>query len=132
MIGAVFSKFSDKSTETWFFLPAMFAFGLAVSDILFLHFCLKETLPKERRAKRVSMTISQAFDHISIPALFKFVAVKNLPKTDLKTLKRLGLIYFLYLFIYSGLEFTVTFLMYHKFNYTSIDQAKMFLTTGEL
>jgi hypothetical protein len=59
------------------------------------------------------------------------VAVKNLPKPDLKILKRLGLIYFIYLFIYSGLEFTVTFLMYHKFNYTSIDQAKMFLTTGK-
>lgn len=45
-------------------------------------------------------------------------------------MKRLGLIYFLYLFIYSGLEFTITFLMYHKLNYTSIDQAKMFVTTG--
>lgn len=36
----------------------------------------------------------------------------------------------MYLFIYSGLEFTVTFLMYHKLGYTSIDQAKMFVTTG--
>lgn len=32
--------------------------------------------------------------------------------------------------MYSGLEYTVTFLMYHKFGYTAIDQAKMFLTTG--
>lgn len=45
-------------------------------------------------------------------------------------LKHLGWIYFMYLFIYSGLEFTVTFLMYHKLGYTSIDQAKMFVTTG--
>lgn len=63
---------------------------------------------------------------------FRFVAVKNLSKNDLECLKKLGYIYFIYLFIYSGLEFTVSFLMYHKFNFTSIDQAKMYLTTGNL
>lgn len=46
------------------------------------------------------------------------------------SLKQIGFIYFVYLFIYSGLEFTVTFLMFHKFGFTSIDQAKMFVTTG--
>lgn len=51
-------------------------------------------------------------------------------RDESRALRRIGLIYFLYLFIYSGLEFTVTFLMYHKFGFTSIDQAKMFLTTG--
>lgn len=59
-----------------------------------------------------------------------FAAVKNLKKDEAHALKQLGSIYFLYLFIYSGLEYTITFLMYHKFGYTSIDQAKMFLTTG--
>lgn len=62
----------------------------------------------------------------------RFAAVKNCRKDEILSLKRLGLIYFIYLFIYSGLEFTVTFLMYHKFGYTSIDQAKMFLTTGNV
>lgn len=56
--------------------------------------------------------------------------MKNLKRDELHCLKKLGLIYFIYLFIYSGLEFTVTFLMYHKLGYTSIDQAKMFVTTG--
>lgn len=51
-------------------------------------------------------------------------------RDESRALRRIGLIYFLYLFVYSGLEFTVTFLMYHKFGFTSIDQAKMFLTTG--
>lgn len=51
-------------------------------------------------------------------------------KKDIQALRTIGSIYFLYLFLYSGLEFTVTFLMYHKFGYTSMDQAKMFLTTG--
>lgn len=53
-----------------------------------------------------------------------------MPKKDIAALRSIGLVYFLYLFLYSGLEFTVTFLMYHKFGYTSMDQAKMFLTTG--
>lgn len=61
---------------------------------------------------------------------FSFDAVKNLQKEELFRAKRIGRIYFIYLFIYSGLEFTITFLMYHKLGYTSLDQAKMFVTTG--
>lgn len=75
-------------------------------------------------------SLSHAIEHISVPALFRFDAVKNLSKYDLKALKQLGYVYFLYLFMYSGLEFTVTFLMYHKFHFNSMDQARMFLMTG--
>lgn len=39
--------------------------------------------------------------------------------SDLKQLKTLGLVYFIHLFLYSGLEFTLTFLMYDKFAFTS-------------
>lgn len=130
MIGAVFSRFSDKSTDHWFVFPALFAMLLAGCDILFCLLCLKETLPIEKRAKTVINSLSQAMELISIKALFRFDAVKNLSKPDLESLKQLGFIYFVYLFLYSGLEFTVTFLMFHKFGFNSIDQAKMFLTTG--
>ncbi|XP_065080936.1 major facilitator superfamily domain-containing protein 10 isoform X2 [Ochlerotatus camptorhynchus] len=130
MIGAIFSRFADKTDAQWFWLPAMFAMGLASLNVVFIACCLKESLAKEKRSKKIINSLSHALDHISIPALFKFSAVKNLSMRDIKSLQSLGLVYFIYLFIYSGLEFTVTFLMYHKFNYTSIDQAKMFLTTG--
>ena len=130
MIGAIFSRFSDKSSDHWFIFPALFAMCLAGLDILFCVFCLKETLPLEKRAKTVINSLSQAVEHISIKSLFRFDAVKNLSKADLESLKQLGFIYFIYLFLYSGLEFTVTFLMFHKFGFNSIDQAKMFLTTG--
>ena len=130
MIGAVFSRFSDKSSDNWFVPPALFATCLAGLDILFCGFCLKETLPMEKRAKTVINSVSQALEHISVKSLFRFDAVKNLSKDDLESLKQLGFIYFIYLFLYSGLEFTVTFLMFHKFGFNSIDQAKMFLTTG--
>lgn len=130
MIGAIFSRFSDKSSDHWFVFPALFAMCLAGLDILFCILMLKETLPLEKRAKTVINSLSQAVEHISIKSLFRFDAVKNLSKSDLESLKQLGFIYFIYLFLYSGLEFTVTFLMFHKFGFNSIDQAKMFLTTG--
>lgn len=130
MIGAIFSRYSDKSTENWFVFPALFAMCLAALDVLFCLFCLKETLPAEKRTKTVINSLSQAIEHISIKSLFRFDAVKNLSKDDLTSLRELGFIYFVYLFLYSGLEFTVTFLMFHKFGFNSINQAKMFLTTG--
>lgn len=130
MIGAIFSRFSDKTSDHWFVFPALFAMCLAGMDILFCVFCLKETLPLDKRAKTVINSLSQALEHISIKSLFRFDAVKNISKPDLESLKQLGFIYFVYLFLYSGLEFTVTFLMFHKFGFSSIDQAKMFLTTG--
>jgi hypothetical protein len=45
-------------------------------------------------------------------------------------LKLVGIANFLYLFLYSGLEFTLTFLVYNRFNYDSVQQGKMFLFIG--
>lgn len=130
MIGAIFAMTSDKGSGSWFWLPAMFAMSLSVADLLFLVVCLKETLPKEKRASNIATSVAQAFDFINISSIFRFAAVKNVKQADVYILRHLGFIHFIYLFIYSGLEFTVTFLMYHKFDCTSIDQARMFLTTG--
>ncbi|XP_043653882.1 major facilitator superfamily domain-containing protein 10 [Drosophila teissieri] len=130
MIGALFAIFSDKSGSTWFVLPSLLAFGLGVGDLLVLACCLRETLPKEKRVKEISSALSYGLQLLNFSAIFRFAAIKNVPRKDISALRSIGLIYFLYLFLYSGLEFTVTFLMYHKFGYTSMDQAKMFLTTG--
>ncbi|XP_043064964.1 major facilitator superfamily domain-containing protein 10 isoform X2 [Drosophila ficusphila] len=130
MIGALFAIFSDKSGGSWFVLPSLLAFGLAIGDLLVLACCLRETLPKEKRVKEISSALSYGLQLLNFSAIFRFAAIKNVPKKDIESLRSIGLIYFLYLFLYSGLEFTVTFLMYHKFGYTSMDQAKMFLTTG--
>lgn len=132
MIGAMFAIFSDKSASggAWFVLPSLLACGLATGDLLVVAFCLRETLPKEKRVKEISSALSYGLQLLNFSAIFRFAAIKNVPKKDIDALRSIGLIYFLYLFLYSGLEFTVTFLMYHKFGYTSMDQAKMFLTTG--
>ncbi|XP_023300900.2 major facilitator superfamily domain-containing protein 10 [Lucilia cuprina] len=130
MIGALFAIFSNKSTGPWFVLPSLLAFGLAVGDLLVLVFCLKETLPKEKRVKEISSSLSYAWQLLNVSSIFRFASIKNVSQKQIKSLQTIGMIYFIYLFLYSGLEFTVTFLMYHKFGYNSMDQAKMFLTTG--
>ncbi|XP_055371701.1 major facilitator superfamily domain-containing protein 10 [Condylostylus longicornis] len=130
LIGAMFAMFMDKTTITWYWLPAIFAMSLAVLDVLFIGLFLKETLPENKRASHVVTSLTQAMDFVNVVSIFRFSAVKNIKKDDINFLKKMGFIYFFYLFIYSGLEFTVTFLMYHHFKYTSLDQARMFCTTG--
>lgn len=49
---------------------------------------------------------------------------------DIKKLRTLGSVYFMYLFLYSGLEFTLTFLTHNKFGYTSMQQGWMFFGIG--
>lgn len=68
---------------------------------------------------------------IDIRELFNFTAVSGLKSKDLLELRRLGIVYFTYLFIYSGLEFTLTFLTHHTFNYTSMQQGWMFFAIGK-
>ena len=46
VIGALFARWSQGQTGDWFVIPALFALGLAVLDILFVLICFKETLPK--------------------------------------------------------------------------------------
>uniref|UniRef100_A0ABK9N8J5 Major facilitator superfamily (MFS) profile domain-containing protein n=1 Tax=Glossina morsitans morsitans TaxID=37546 RepID=A0ABK9N8J5_GLOMM len=128
MIGAFFAIFANKNAGPWFVSPSLLAFTLAIGDLLVLLFCLRETLPKEKRIKQISSSLS--WQLLNITSIFRFSAMKNVSKKQMNALQIIGLIYFIYLFLYSALEFTVTFLMYHKFGYTSMDQAKMFLTTG--
>lgn len=132
LIGAMFAKWAHTKAgySDWFVVPALFSCTLATANILFLLLCYKESLPKEKRAKSVARSLNQAVAYISIPALFKFTAVQNISNKDKKELQTLGLVYFVYLFIYSGLEFTLTFLTHHKFGFTSMEQGWMFFGIG--
>lgn len=85
---------------------------------------------QEKRAP-LSFTLSKTVDYVSPWHLLKFTAVKNLSQHQNKVLNKLGLIYFFYLFLYSGLEFTITFLTHHTFEYTAMQQGKMFLVIGK-
>nr|CAI5842046.1 unnamed protein product [Callosobruchus analis] len=132
LIGAIFAVWAKKKTGDWFIIPALFALMLSVADLLFFIIFFKESLPKEKRASSLTVTLKNAKSLLSIKDLFKFTAVKDLDENRIRQLRKLGVIYFVYLFIYSGLEFTLTFLTHHVFNYTSMQQGWMFFLIGAI
>ncbi|XP_063166909.1 major facilitator superfamily domain-containing protein 10 isoform X2 [Candoia aspera] len=90
--------------------------------------------PKARSKGMVPSVISgfkSAFNLISPWALFQFSAIRQKmggPSRD--SLKILGLVYFLYLFLFSGLEYSLSFLVHQHFHFSSLDQGKMFFFIG--
>ncbi|KAK1792314.1 hypothetical protein P4O66_012273, partial [Electrophorus voltai] len=73
-------------------------------------------------------------DLLNPVALFNFSAVtrtKEPPsKQQMHSLKVLGLVYFAYLFFFSGLEFTLSFLTHQRFQFSSMQQGKMYFFIG--
>lgn len=131
MIGAFFAWISSGNREgTWYVIPALFAFFLTLSDLFFVAYYLKESLQLKHRATTLGKGLSGAISYINPIDLFQFNGVSNLSKQDQQDLKILGRTYFIYLFIYSGLEFTLTFLTHHTFRFTSMEQGWMFLAIG--
>lgn len=61
--------------------------------------------------------------------LFEFKALKMEQKNN-KLLQTYGYVYFMYLFLYSGLEFTLCFLTHIRFQYDSIQQGKLYFFSG--
>ncbi|XP_013396076.1 major facilitator superfamily domain-containing protein 10 [Lingula anatina] len=130
LIGAYFAKQVREHEGMFFVAPALFALTLAVINVVFVYACFKETLPQEKRAHSVGSKLQEAYDLIQPVSLFKFSAVHHAKKSDLDQMQRIGLVYFLYLFLYSGLEFTLTFLTHNRFQYDSMKQGKMFFFIG--
>ncbi|KAK6177910.1 hypothetical protein SNE40_012779 [Patella caerulea] len=127
-IGAIFSIYGKSSGGSIFLLPALFALTLAIGDILFVYLFLEETLPESKRNKKTRL--SSASDYVNPLKLFRFSTVKNISSTDSKNIQRIGSLYFIYMFLYSGLEFTLPFLCHNRFQYDSIQQGKMFFFMG--
>ncbi|KAI4481250.1 hypothetical protein M0802_014007 [Mischocyttarus mexicanus] len=131
MIGAFFAWISNGNrNETWYVVPALFASFLAGSNLLYVVYNLKESLPIKSRSKTVLNGLIQSIIYINPIDLFQFTSVSGLNNKERHDLKALGLTYFIYLFIYSGLEFTLTFLTHHVFKFTSMQQGYMFLCIG--
>ncbi|RLU25566.1 hypothetical protein DMN91_001723 [Ooceraea biroi] len=131
MIGAFFAwMLSDNRQGTWYVMPALFALLLALSDLFFVAYYLTESLPLKHRASTLAKGLSGAISYINPIDLFQFKGVSDLSQRDQRDLKTLGRVYFVYLFIYSGLEFTLTFLTHYKYGFTSMQQGWMFLGMG--
>ncbi|KAF6020223.1 MFSD10 [Bugula neritina] len=110
--------------------PALFALSMALLDIVYIFCAFQETLPENKRLDSMFAAGSRMFDLINPLALFSFKNVSGVKVEERRSMRKIGLIYFIYLFLYSGIEFTLTFLTYLRFNYSSMQQGKMFFTLG--
>lgn len=99
---------------------------------MYIVVAFKETLPQEKRAKSISSGWQNTSYLINPVSLFKFSSVQNITKKDLSDVRSIGLVYFLYMFLYSGLEFTLTFLTHNRLDYDSMQQGKMFFFIGTI
>ncbi len=135
LIGAAFAVWAKGQTAggEWYVFPAFVALSLSLLDLAFFAIKFRETLPPEKRLHSLEEALKQAVTYINPLSLFNFESLKkNLKAEEMDNLKTIGRTYFVYLFLYSGLEFTLTFLTHLRFNFNSMDQGKMFLFIGVL
>lgn len=120
--------------------PSSIATLLSLINLAMVAIFLEETKPKQIRKslnqKSIKATggnsITQAFDYINPRLLFSFNIVKWETREEAIVLQKVGRIYFYYLLLYSGLEFTLSFLTHIRFGFTSMDQGKLYLFSGLL
>lgn len=132
LIGAGFSVWARQQDGAFYTPPALFALALAVADVLFVFLFFKETLSVDKRAKSITSGWQNTSYLINPVSLFKFSPVTKLSKSDSQTVQKIGMVYFIYLFLYSGLEFTLTFLTHNRLQYNSMQQGKMFFFIGTI
>ncbi|KAL5471031.1 hypothetical protein EMCRGX_G029104 [Ephydatia muelleri] len=134
LIGAIFSIWGSKDISgdsyTMFQYPAIFSLLLSLLDVLFIALMLKETLSESKRAQSFGKGIKGALHLINPVSIFRFDAISRINSPDLNNLRLLGAVYFMYLFLFSGLEYSLSFLVHQRHHYTSMQQGKMYLFIG--
>ncbi len=101
-----------------FSAPAALAAILTLFNLYSLIFKFKETLPKEKRGEG---EIHRSANPLK---LFAPLPVKETNQTNLA--------YFFFLFAFSGMEFTLTFLAVERLSYTPLQNGYMFIFIGVL
>ncbi|XP_029943179.1 major facilitator superfamily domain-containing protein 10-like [Salarias fasciatus] len=132
LLGAYFAISSKTAGTVFYHTPAVLALAFSAADLLFIWLVLPETLTKDVKAS--SSGCGDSWDLLSPVALFHFSAVTRTeePPSEerMQRLRVLGMVYFSYLFLFSGLEFTLSFLTHQRFHFTSMQQGKMFFFIG--
>ena len=101
-LGAYLTKFDENSVGNQFKTTAMFSFSLIVFETILLYFMLPETL-----------NYKQQKTSLQKPAIVENTTFKATV---------LNYLHFLYLFCFSGMEYTITFLTFDRLNYSNIQQ----------
>uniref|UniRef100_A0A3Q3J133 Major facilitator superfamily (MFS) profile domain-containing protein n=1 Tax=Monopterus albus TaxID=43700 RepID=A0A3Q3J133_MONAL len=132
LMGAYFALSSRTAGNVFYQTPALLALAFSIADLLFIWLKLPETLTKD--VKALPSGFGDSWDLLNPLSLFHFSTVaktKDPPsKKRMQKLQMLGLVYFCYLFLFSGLEFTLSFLTHQRFQFTSMQQGKMFFFIG--
>ncbi|XP_054628675.1 major facilitator superfamily domain-containing protein 10 isoform X2 [Dunckerocampus dactyliophorus] len=132
LMGAYFAVADNTTGHVFFQTPALLALAFSAADFIFIWLALPETLTQD--AKGLSSAFGDFRDLLNPPELFSFSAVtrsKDPPSEErMQRLKVLGRVYFCYLFLFSGVEFTLSFLTHQRFRFTSMQQGKMFFFIG--
>ncbi|XP_053530505.1 major facilitator superfamily domain-containing protein 10 isoform X2 [Ictalurus punctatus] len=118
LMGAYFAL-RPVDAELFYQGPALLAVLFSVADLLFIFLMLPETLHK---GTSEPTGVQEIGDLLNPVALFNFSAVtrtKEPPSVQrMHNLKVLGWVYFAYLFLFSGLEFTLSFLTHQRFQFS--------------
>ncbi|CAF1171290.1 unnamed protein product [Adineta ricciae] len=134
LFGALCSQFGitywSTSSVSFFIVPACVSLVLSLINIGFIYRYCPETLPIAKR-NETKTTIKDVYNAIIPWRLFQFRAIRKAKfNHDIVILRQLGLASFFYMIIFAGLEFTITFLVYNRFNWNSMQQGKMFFLMG--
>lgn len=102
-----------------FSTAALVAFVLSVINLFMIARRFTETLPPRARQTRPAADATRS---ANIVKLFKPLPYRGVNRTNLA--------YFFFLFIFSGMEFTLTFLAFERLAYSPMQNAYMFIFIG--
>lgn len=130
LCGAYFaaSATTISSTQNPFILPALFSLSLQIVVIFITLLWLPETM-EVPAGSPLNRRMSSAFGLISPFKLFYFFTGKS-DNLMVYVCQRVLLINLSFLVLFSGLEFTFTFLTYQRFGFSSKQQGLLFLYIG--
>ncbi|VDN03791.1 unnamed protein product [Thelazia callipaeda] len=133
IFGVYFSRSTNRGSELIISAVAKFDIILTIMEFAFVALILPETLEISKRKTLARHVWNNCMSYIKPKALFQFSVVKNrLNKTGIKKMQLYGRAYFLYIFLYSGLEFTLSFLTHTRYSYDSMQQGRMYFFIGAL
>ncbi|KHN85225.1 Major facilitator superfamily domain-containing protein 10 [Toxocara canis] len=139
IVGPLFGAYFSHSAralldeDLFYTTPANFALLLTFVEITVILLLMSETLESSKRKATVDDVRRKCALYVKPNALFSFSAVSDtVGKKEIQMMRAYGRAYFAYLFLYSGLEFTLAFFTHMRFQYDSMQQGRMYVFTGVL
>ncbi|KAJ2908164.1 hypothetical protein GGI21_003159, partial [Coemansia aciculifera] len=129
-IGAYFSTKMDAegsggSAFAPFAAAAAFSLALLVAESLYLYFKLPETLHFKKSIDDSEQVSDVTVTEKAATTTSKQTSGSSSSGDVRQVLRKLNIVHFAYLFFFSGMEYTLTFLTHDKFNFTNMQQGRL-------